>query len=247
MDESYGRFAAVYDTLMQDVDYAAWAAYLISLLSERDGVRTVLDCACGTGEFAIRLAREGYVVTGVDVSPDMLREAQQKARMQGFSIPFVCQDMRSLMVHKPVDAILCACDGVNYLTNMKDVRAFFASAASALKPGGMLLFDVSSDYKLEHVLGGNTFGEAEEDCAYLWRNRYDAQTRLCEMELAFFVKEGRLYERFDERHVQRAHSVKELNNALASAGFEQIAIYEALTKDEPAPDAQRIQFTAIRT
>lgn len=247
MNESYGRFAAVYDTLMQDVNYAAWAAYLMSLLKEHDGVRTVLDCACGTGEFAIRLAREGYVATGVDVSPDMLREAQQKARMQGLSIPFVCQDMRSLMVHKPVDAILCACDGVNYLTSMKDVRAFFASAATALKQGGILLFDISSSYKLEHVLGGNTFGEAEEDCAYLWRNRYDAQTRLCEMELSFFVKEGRLYERFDERHVQRAHSVKELNSALASAGFEQITIYAALTKEPPAPDAQRIQFTAIRT
>jgi ubiquinone/menaquinone biosynthesis C-methylase UbiE len=104
------------DTLMRDVDYAGWAAYLMALLEDRGGAHTVLDCACGTGEFAIRLAREGYSVAGLDASGDMLRIAQDKARAQGLTIPFICQDMRRLSLHRPVDALLCACDGVNYLT-----------------------------------------------------------------------------------------------------------------------------------
>ncbi len=246
MAESYGKFADVYDSLMRDVDYAEWTAYLTAFLKECGGVHTVLDCACGTGEFAIRLAREGYSVTGIDASEDMLRVAQEKARAQGLTIPFVCQDMRRLALHRPVDAILCACDGVNYLTGMADVRAFFKSAAAALKPGGVLLFDISSRYKLERILGGNMFGEVEEGYAYLWRNRYDEKSRLCEMELTFFIKRGSLYGRFDERHVQRGHSVRELTEALEFAGFRQISSFAAFTKDPPVTDTERIQFSAIR-
>ena len=246
MGESYGKFASVYDTLMRDADYAGWSAYLMVLLEDHGGAHTVLDCACGTGEFAIRLAREGYSVTGLDASDDMLRVAQDKARAQGLTIPFVCQDMRRLSLHRPVDALLCACDGVNYLTGMADVRAFFKSAAAAIKPGGLFLFDISSRYKLERVLGGNTFGEAGEDCTYLWRNRYDEKSRLCEMELTCFVKRGTLYGRFDERHVQRAHSVRELTGALEAAGFGRVAVYAAFTKESPMPETERIQFCAVR-
>lgn len=247
MRESYGKFASVYDALMRDVDYAAWTAYLVSLLqASQKTVRTVLDCACGTGEIGIRLARAGYQVTGVDASPDMLFIAQEKARSFGLFIPFVCQDMRNLALHRPVDAICCVCDGVNYLTSTADVRAFFSAAYAALKPGGLLLFDVSSRYKLEAVLGNNTFGETEQACVYLWRNHYDSASHLCEMELTGFLQKGALYERFDERHLQRAHSERELISALQAAGFGDIAAYAAFTKEPPMPDTERIQFFAVR-
>jgi ubiquinone/menaquinone biosynthesis C-methylase UbiE len=147
MGGSYGKFAGVYDTLMRDVDYAGWAAYLMALLEDRGGAHTVLDCACGTGEFAIRLAREGYSVAGLDASGDMLRIAQDKARAQGLiDTLYLSGYARGLSLHRPVDALLCACDGVNYLTGMADVRAFFRSAAAAIKPGGIFLFDISSRY-----------------------------------------------------------------------------------------------------
>ena len=62
----YGKLAALYDRLMRDVDRETWAEYLLSLLGE--GRRTVVDCACGTGELTLRLARSGYAVTGQDIS-----------------------------------------------------------------------------------------------------------------------------------------------------------------------------------
>ena len=151
---------------------------------------SVADCACGTGEITLRLQKRGYTMTGVDRSTDMLAAAQRKARSAGIKIPFVAQDMRALCVHKPVDAVVCACDGVNYLLDGGDVHAFFTAARAALKPGGALLFDISSDYKLEAVLGMNTFGEDAGECVYLWKNAFDPKTRLLEMNLAFFVPNG---------------------------------------------------------
>lgn len=243
MDEAYGRFAALYDRLMRDVDYDGWAGYLASFLPPG---AAVADCACGTGEITLRLARRGFRVTGVDISEAMLDVAAQKARRAGLAVPFIRQDMARLQLHHPLEAVVCACDGVNYLSSLPAVSRFFQAARAALKPGGLLLFDVSSAYKLENVLGCNTFAEEEEGCAYIWRNAFDAKSRLLEMGLTFFTREadGR-YSRFTERHIQRAHTQQELLGALEKAGFE-AAAYGAFTREAPGAGCERLQFAARR-
>ena len=248
--QAYNEFAAFYDRLMADVDYRAWADYLIGLL-QANGVlpeQAVFDCACGTGEITLRLHRAGYRMIGADVSMRMLELAQQKARKAGAKIIFVQQALQDLNVHKPVGAITCACDGVNYLLSEAEIRAFFSGANRALKDGGALLFDVSSAYKLEHILGGQTFGEDEPECTYLWQNCFDPKSRLLEMRLAFFTPDGKgAYTRFDERHVQRAHTQDELTELLSRAGFTVMGVYDAFTKHAPYENSERIQFVAQKT
>ena len=247
MGDSYTGLAKVYDTLMQDVPYEVWAQYLQGFLQRRGlTCASIADCACGTGEISLRLAELGHRITGIDRSEAMLFEAGEKARQRRLTIPFVQQDMKKFRLHRKMDAIVCACDGINYLLSGAEVRAFLSCAHAALKPGGLLLFDVSSRYKLNHVLGCNTFGEAEEDCAYLWKNSYDPASRLCEMLLTGFVKKGALYERFDERHLQRGHSVRELCAWLEATGFGDIQAYEAFTLHAPGQESERIQFAAVR-
>jgi ubiquinone/menaquinone biosynthesis C-methylase UbiE len=247
MAQSYEEFAAYYDRLMADVDYGAWAGYLLQLL-QSCGVlpdQPVLDCACGTGELTLRLYKAGYIVTGTDSSSRMLEQAAQKARKAGAKIAFVQQQLQALCVHKPVSAITCSCDGVNYLLTDADALAFFTCANRALKDGGVLLFDISSAYKLEHILGGQTFGEDAKDCTYLWQNCFDQKSKLLEMRLAFFAPDGAgAYRRFDERHVQRAHDAADLKKLLEETGFAVEGIYDAFTKDAPNPNSERIQFVA---
>lgn len=240
----YGRFAEFYDAMMHDVDREAWADYVDSLLKEY-GAHTVLDCACGTGAMSIALYRRGYHVTGNDVSPDMLMKARSNAFRAGAKlIIFICEDMRRLRIHKPVDALLSVCDGVNYLTSTTDVFSFFQSAYGCLKPNGVLLFDVSAPYKFESILGNNTFTEETDSYAYIWKNMYDPKTRLCEMNLTCFVKNGDGYDRFTETHLQRSHTVEELTGLLERAGFTDIRAWEAFTQNPARPDSERIQFAA---
>jgi len=47
---------------------------------------TVLEVGCGTGTNACWLAREGYVVTGVDLSPTAIRAAEQR-QQDGGDVP----------------------------------------------------------------------------------------------------------------------------------------------------------------
>lgn len=242
MNEAYSAFAAGYDRMMADVDYDGWANYIDGFLREA-GAKSVLECACGTGSLTVRLARKGYQITGADLSEDMLMVARQKALDAGLRfLPFVCQDMRRIALHKPVDAVVAACDGVNYL--MDGVEDFFQSAWKALKPGGMLLFDVSSAYKLSAVLGDNTFAATGPDWAYIWENTYHPRLGRVDMLLTGFLKQGQGYARFEEHHSQRAYTEEELRAALVSSGFHDIRVYEAFTRNPPTDKAERLQFTA---
>ena len=177
---------------------------------------------------------------------EMLRIAAGNARAERVNVPFVCQDMRRLALHRPADAVLAVCDGVNYLT-LKGAESFFANAYAALREGGMLLFDISSRYKLSTILGNNTFAEDESAAAYIWKNAYDEQTKQIQMELTLFEKQadGR-YVRFNESQIQRAHSQREMEGALKRAGFERIEAFDAFTFDAPNEKSERIQFRAIK-
>lgn len=241
----YGRFAGIYDKLMGDVNREEWASYLLSFVKKENA--QIVDVACGTGEFSWRFAKSGYNTIGMDISEDMLFVAAEKARKNGVAVPFVCQDMREFSLHKKVDVISCACDGVNYLQNDEDAYAFFERARSFLKRGGILMFDVSSEYKLENILSCNTFAFEEEDCAYIWQNMYDPVSRLVKMDVTFFEKKENtdVYERFCETHIQRAYKQEELRALLKKAGFEKIRVYDAFTKNEPSEKSERLQFVAF--
>ncbi len=245
---AYEAFAEVYDALMDDVDYDGWARRYLDLLALA-GVapRSLCDCACGTGALSVRFAEAGIRVTGADLSGAMLARAQEKARRRGVQAMFIRQDMRALELPRPVDAIVCGCDGLNYLMDDEGVRAFFGRARASIRPGGALAFDISSAWKLEHTLGDGFFGEDRDDVTYLWSNRFDPRARTLTMDLTFFVRRpDGLYRRFDETHVQRAHEADDLRRLLTECGFRDIRIFGDRKNEPPAADAPRIFFLAVR-
>ena len=242
----YTAFASVYDRLMADVDYPAWAAYYQTLLTLY-GLRAgkVCECACGTGSLTLPLCALGYQMTGVDLSEEMLFEASQKARREGAMIPFVKQDMRQLRLHRQMDAVLCTCDGVNYLPTEADVLAFFTAAWQAIRPGGALLFDLSTPYKLQYLLGDQLIGDETAEIAYLWKNTYRPRNASVEMALSVFVRsEGETYQRISEQQTQYAYPMDTLRTLLTQAGFTDIRTFGDGTFAPPSPTEPRWHIAA---
>lgn len=242
----YTSFAEVYDQLMDNVDYEGWADFYRELLraSGMTGGK-ICECACGTGSLTLPLHRRGFQMTGVDLSQEMLWIAAQKARKMGIGIPFVQQDMRTLRLHRQMDAVIATCDGVNYLLTDEDVCAFLRSAWAALKPGGVIAFDVSTPWKLQNVLGNELIVEDRDDVTYMWQNSYSKKTGIVEMALCFFLREkdGR-YRRIDETQKQKAHSAERLTALLESCGFTDVRLYGNSRLEAPRDKEQRWHFAA---
>ena len=90
---NYDFFAEYYDELMSDVDYAARARYIDSIIKERKpDAHLLVDLACGTGSMTVEFAALGYDVIGTDQSENMLSKAREKS---DDSILYLCQTRNS--------------------------------------------------------------------------------------------------------------------------------------------------------
>ena len=244
---SYGRFAYVYDSLMKDAPYEKWLELMLAKLDQYGReAKTVLDLACGTGEFTVELARHGFQAEGADLSEEMLSIAHEKAAEAGVSIPLYQQNMAELTGLGTYDAVTIFCDSLNYLQEEQDVLNTFKGVSRHLEEGGFLMFDVHSVYKMNHLFANKTFALAEEDISYIWECFPGDEPDSVEHELSFFVKDesSGLYERFDECHYQRTYPYSFYKDKLEEAGFEVLELLSDL-EDEPIhAETERIMFIA---
>jgi predicted TPR repeat methyltransferase len=73
---TFDRYAAYYDLLYEDKRYDDEAAFVAKLIRDyKPAARSVLELGCGTSKHALALAREGFSLTGIDVSPGMVARA----------------------------------------------------------------------------------------------------------------------------------------------------------------------------
>jgi len=105
-------------------------------LAEAGAIRgRVLDAGCGTGEHALMAAGLGLDATGVDLAPNALRIAQQKARDRGLTARFLCQDARRLAdLGESFDTVLDC--GLFHIFGDEDRAAYVEALHAVLEPGG---------------------------------------------------------------------------------------------------------------
>jgi SAM-dependent methyltransferase len=108
------------------------------VLALRPGAR-VLDVPCGFGRHSGELARRGYSVVGVDLSPTMLGAAR-RAHGKSPRLRFVRGDMRRLAYRAEFDGLICLFTSFGYFGERENV-ATLRRFARALRPGARLLID----------------------------------------------------------------------------------------------------------
>ena len=239
--DAYTSFAQVYDLFMDNVPYEEWAAYVRGILTECGiGSGLVLDLGCGTGSLTECLARAGYDMIGVDSSEDMLEIAMDKRGRSGLDILYLLQDMREFELYGTVRAVVSICDSMNYILDYADLVQVFRLVNNYLDPGGIFIFDLNTEYKYEALMGSRTFAEDREDGSFIWYNEYSPEDHINEYDLTLFVREGKLFRRFQETHYQRAYSPAEVRRAAAEAGMEFEACWDAFSRDPVKPDSERM-------
>ena len=242
--DAYMDLAASYDRLTWDVDYGAMVAFYEKIL-ENEGLkpRTALDLACGTGSVAILLAQKGLKVTAVDLSPDMLTAASQKAQHMPNPPTFVCQSMQQLQLPRAVDLAVCALDSLDYITDPEDCKQAIFRVYKALNPGGCFIFDVNTPEKLR-AMDGQVFLDEDDDVFCVWRGEFDEKTNICSYGMDLFQRRGDVWHRSFEEHREYAYTSQQLTAWLKEAGFTAIRVYGDRRMEPPREGEQRIYIKA---
>lgn len=218
---TYKELAVGYDGLQSEVDYERLAASCAELFkASLRKTETVLDLACGTGSLLFRFAEMGFETIGTDGSAEMLSIAAEKAQSLDRKLirPLLLnQMMEELDLYGTVDAAVCTLDGLNYLDESA-LRETFRRLALFIAPGGVLVFDVNTLEKFR-AMDGCTYASESEDTFCIWRCRFEERERECEIVMDVFRRQGRLWSRSGEEHIEFYHSKDSVSQMLIKAGF----------------------------
>ena len=133
---SWGGVAKWYDSLLNMEGTYQKEVILPNLLRLMDIKKDekVLDIACGQGFFSRALAGKGAEVTGVDISPELIKFAQEKAGKSEKYFVAPADNLGKNILNKTFDKAVI----VLALQNIENLTGALAEAARALKPAGKL-------------------------------------------------------------------------------------------------------------
>ncbi|MBP5222694.1 MAG: class I SAM-dependent methyltransferase [Lachnospiraceae bacterium] len=259
MSEAYSDFADVYDELMDAVPYELWRDRIVGLIEKygvskpvrdaRDALEAernlILDLGCGTGTLTEMLYQKGYDMIGIDNSGEMLEKAMEKREEGGSQILYLLQDMRELELYCTVGTVVSVCDSVNYILEEEELIKVFSLVNNYLYPDGIFIFDFNTDYKYREVIGDAVIAENRENCSFIWENFYDEETGINEYDLTIFLRrEGDLFERATETHLQRGYTPKQMEAFVRKAGMVILEMRDADTGEEVTPESERVYIVA---
>jgi SAM-dependent methyltransferase len=127
-------------------------AFLIKELALPPG-STILDVGCGTGRHSIELAKHGFKVTGLDLSAEMLNQAQQAAQEAGVEVNWVHSNAAEFSFPEPFDAVIGLCEGAFGLLSATDdpidqPLAILKNIAGCMKPQAKVILTVLNAMKM---------------------------------------------------------------------------------------------------
>ncbi len=104
----------------------------------------ILDLACGHGRHAIKLAKQGYSVTGLDFSKHFIKLAKEEAKKQDAKVSFICDDMRKFSFVNKFNAVISMFTSFGYFDDDNDNILVLKKISRALKPKGIFFLDINN-------------------------------------------------------------------------------------------------------
>jgi 2-polyprenyl-3-methyl-5-hydroxy-6-metoxy-1,4-benzoquinol methylase len=124
----------------------------------RRPIEKILDLTAGTGAQSVELARRGYRVTAADISASMLARCEQRASKAGVALDgLLRREASETSEIDQFDVVISCFFGLCHLLRTDDLARVVAAAHRALKPGGLLVFDMIN--LLEDALGATPHSE----------------------------------------------------------------------------------------
>ena len=226
---------AIYEAWFPDPHHAA-ATFVHDVVTRFSGFpqtsgfprRDLLDVGSGTGRDARHWVTEGYRVTGIDNSTEMVAHAQERCPDAEFAVA----DMREFSLDREFDVVTCLDSALLYCHRNEELVSFLQRCHDHLRPGGLLVAEARNG---AFFLGNTELldGIAERELSYDGVT-YRSRTRLWIDHAEQLLRRERTWIRGDDQLVQRSAwrllFPQELRHFATTCGFEVLALF-----DEPGP------------
>ncbi len=231
---SKGMLAAHLNTELESatrkLDFIKKSVDWIKEITDGENRKKLLDLGCGPGIYAELFAERGFDVTGIDISGRSIDYAKENTVKKGSNIKYYQKSYLEMEYSEEFDIItLIYCDfGV---LNPEERKILLKKIYKALKPGGMLIFDVFSEkeYQMKEentswsYNNGGYWSENPYVCLYSF-SRYDEAAVFLEQYVILEEESVKCYNLWN-----KAFSAEELHRNLGEAGFHKCEFYDDIS------------------
>jgi len=200
--------------------------------------KQVLDIGCATGELAIRLAKNGAIVTGIDLNEDLLEQAKAKIGFEGSETATHnpkfqkgnMLDLKTDFQPGQFDIVLCFGNTLVHLQSPAMVQKMLEGVFAVLKPGGHFLLQILNyDFILDEPVSELPVIDTE-NIRFIRKYRIPESGSLISFQTELLIKaEGKSIE--NETPLLALQS-QQLTEMLQNAGFSEIELFSNF-KQEP--------------
>jgi ubiquinone/menaquinone biosynthesis C-methylase UbiE len=219
----YDNVAPIYDTIVPR-DIKGICDSLQAILKRHTKSKRIVDLGCGTGRFAIELAKRKYQVCGIDTSEEMLNVARKKSKRVRVRIDFVKADMKNFTL-PPKAGSIWARGSIGDLIRLSDLQKALFNIRRNLSRNGLLVLDVREYdqhfrlHKKSTVHDTRTFKQRYRKLTFRFVLNLNKKSRIASIRGEVLVKDSRGLRTIKTHHSLRYFTAEELARLLTTSGF----------------------------
>jgi ubiquinone/menaquinone biosynthesis C-methylase UbiE len=201
----------------------------------------ILDLGCGTGRFAIALAKRGFKVTGLDTTEEMLKIAEQNTKKAKINIKYIKSDMRNFRLKKKI-RFIWARGSIGDLTKIEDIKKALVNIRRNLSRNGLFIFDVRDyvDYLKKNPEGfacdTRTYKKKGIKIVFDFKSVLNKKTKIASIKDTVMIETPNNIKKSGGHHQFRYYTRADLKNLLTRTGYKIIKIlpsYPLAKEDKP--------------
>lgn len=222
---AYDDFAYVYNRFWGNFPLEIMPILEELVLKDFPKNTRILDLCCGTGQLARALSDQGYEVTGIDSSEQMLKFA----RLNAPTVPFIPSDVRSFMLMARFNVAFSTFDSLNHIMELDELEQIFGHVYRQLETNGVFIFDMNLESGFLHRWT-TPFHLVEDDASVIVESKYNADKKIATATITIFTQDedNKHWKRSDVTLTQRAYTIQEIFETLASVGFIGLEVFDSV-------------------
>lgn len=193
----------------------------------------VLDACCGAGRHSIELQKMGMRVTGIDLSPVYLKEAERRAKLARANPEWIEGDVRKVKWKERFDAAVNLFTSFGYFLKQEEDTRFLKAIARSLRPGSRFLLDTVNAERILKNGPSNLWERLPDGTLILKETRFARGKKAILTD--WTILSGR--KRSEYTAFTRLYTRQWLADTLKASGFRVLDFFGAMSKERFKPDS----------